>query len=272
MSEPAGSSDTALKRRKRHEGRQGGVPDGRLCQVCGEADTSDDPIDTALLDQTTPRSWGYEAAPNGAQQGKTCYYCMQVYQSKFRVKGMGLSSALAQLGQDANTMEKFMRYVRALIAFLIDKGGRSVTVSWAQVQTRVVSMETESKVELQEADDQLWCYEYYVKMKGDPRTNGLGHTETTQYGKREVRVPTAPIRTMKRSSAQVVRTERCMSTGEGDFHEGQQDDLLAELAAVIDLPRANGLQKRHVNPDPHTTCTGCCPFTRSFLPKIPFYC
>ncbi len=71
--------------------------------------------------------------------------------------------------------------------------------SWAAVDSRVISFITVRKVSVEEADDELWDYAYYVSRKGDPKTNGLGHRETWEGGKHEVLVPTAPVRNIKRS-------------------------------------------------------------------------
>jgi len=42
-------------------------------------------------------------------------------------------------------------------------------------------------------DDDLWEYDYYVKKKGDPTTNGKGHRVVEEEGKRFVAVPGKPI-------------------------------------------------------------------------------
>lgn len=39
--------------RSKHS-RVGGEPDGRVCQICGKADTSDDPVDLAISQTSQP--------------------------------------------------------------------------------------------------------------------------------------------------------------------------------------------------------------------------
>ena len=80
------------KRRKPRDGaRQGGTPDGRCCKFCGACDRDDDPVDLAVVFMKSPRSWGYPDRA-GLQQGHACYYCMGVFQSRYKHRGKGLYS------------------------------------------------------------------------------------------------------------------------------------------------------------------------------------
>ena len=44
-------------------------PDGRVCSLCQNTDTSDDPCDGLGF----PRAWGYPPKPDGANAGLFCY-------------------------------------------------------------------------------------------------------------------------------------------------------------------------------------------------------
>lgn len=170
-------ADGGAKRRRHGHVRQGGTPDGRKCQCCRVEDTEADPVDLAVSQITQPISWGYQPRDGSVQQGKTCYYCFQVYQSRYRHKGTGLKDVVELLGSNEDEHKRFRGYRDALVAFFIEKGGRGCQVSWSDVDSRSVSIVKTSKTELCEADDQLWDYQYYLAQKGDPKTNGLGHVE-----------------------------------------------------------------------------------------------
>ena len=229
------------KRQRRGAERQGGIPDGRDCDCCGEKDTSQDPVDIAVSGISCGRSWGYPANDDGSQQGTTCIYCLVVFQSRFKHKGFGKQKLLSELGLQQETFEKFMRYVKSLIQYFIEKGGRDAMLKWADIDKRTVSVRNERKTEICEPDDDLWEYNYYLSINGDPDTNGLGHRVTEAFGKKEVVVPNAPIRKVKRSQANIVEDKRVMDNGENSFMAGQQDELLAELSDIVALPRGTGV-------------------------------
>lgn len=123
--------------------------------------------------------------------------------AKHKHKGSSLQGVISTIGSDPEAMTKFLGYAKALIEFFIAHNGRHAYVSWGTLDTRVVSVLSQNKVEVCEADDELWDYAYYVRKKGDPKYNGLGHVETWDHGRHEVRVPTAPIRRVKRSSTKM---------------------------------------------------------------------
>ena len=52
---------------------------------------------------------------------------------------------------------------------------------------------TRTKTGLHMPDEELWEYDYYVKKRGDPSTNGKGHRVVEEQGKKFVAVPGKPI-------------------------------------------------------------------------------
>ena len=65
-----------------------------------------------------------------------------------------------------------------------------------------------TKVGLHRPDDDLWEYDYYVKKKGDPATNGKGHRVVEEQGKKFVAVPGRPIWKRTRVQEEEVNEER----------------------------------------------------------------
>ena len=80
-----------------------------------------------------------------------------------------------------------------------------------------------------------------ITLPDTAASNGEGHRETWEHGRRELVVPTAPTRWIKRSEAHKVEQRRTMSTRyEHDFYDEQQNDLVSALLSVISLPQAVG--------------------------------
>ena len=100
---------------------------------------------------------------------------------------------------------KFQGYRTGLVTFYCENGGREARVSWAKVDESQINYLSEQVTGVHEPDDQLWDYDYYVSIKGDPAKNGLGHVETWDHGQHEVRVPSAPIRLVKRAAIKTVQ-------------------------------------------------------------------
>ncbi|CAK0837588.1 unnamed protein product, partial [Prorocentrum cordatum] len=223
--------------------RQGGDPDGRACIICGVCDTDNDPVDLEF-DVAQPMSWRRPATPDGKQEGRGCYYCFAVFRARYKIKGQNFSFAkLPQvLGSNGAQFDKFMGYRKTLVAWLIEKGGRGARVVWDQIDNRVISLVTVKATEVIEPDDLLWDYEHYVAEKGDPATNGLGRVVTYEHGKKEVKVPSAPIRRVRRKTGQIVEDRREVHNGDADaeMYDGQGDEMLQELMQMIELPRATG--------------------------------
>ncbi len=217
-----------------------GTPDGRVCAgPCSQTDLSDDPVDAAVFDVRAPRSWGGPAR-KGKQQGKYCYYCVAMYTSRFRVRGTDIGAFFSAPGSEGEQFEKFMSYLKKLIQFLCEHGGRQCRAAWADIDKLVVSHTTRNIVAIKEADDELWSYDYCVSTKGDPATDNLGHVVTEEFGRKEVKVPTAPIRRIVRHTEQVVDQTRTLVDSHSAFYQGQEDEMVQELLAITSLPVARG--------------------------------
>ena len=100
---------------------QGGKPDGRECDFCGCKDTDPDPVDKVLVvvisdDICVMMSWGYLPDSRGNQsgsfffsptasapqpthlKGNSCLYCYLVYCSKYKIRNISKTKAIADIG------------------------------------------------------------------------------------------------------------------------------------------------------------------------------
>ena len=64
--------------REPRDTRAGQKPDGRLCKLCHNADSSDDPLDGGFL------YWAYPASQSGSTVGNCCWYCNRVFMTIYR--------------------------------------------------------------------------------------------------------------------------------------------------------------------------------------------
>ena len=73
-------------------------------------------------------------------------------------------------------------------------------------------------------------------------SRALASQVTWAYGKKEVKVPSEPIRTLEAVEDKIVQDARVLYSGDGstDVHEGQADALMDDLDSVTALPAAAG--------------------------------
>ena len=112
-----------------------------------------------LGENQEPRCWGYAARADGGQQGYCCYYCMVVFQSRYKHRVKTRNDLITLIGSNQEEHQKFTGYIAALISYFIQHGGRGVTVRWADVDKKQVSLLTTTTVSVQERPDDLWDYE-----------------------------------------------------------------------------------------------------------------
>ena len=236
----ASCGSSGAKRARRTSHRVGGIPDGRCCDTCKELDTSIDPVTLAVYKIEEARCWGYSARADGTQQGYVCFYCLLLFQSRYKHMYRTRAELVVVLGSNQDEHDRFRSYLSALISYFIQHGGRGIQLRWADIDKKQVSLLTVDKVEIAERPDELWDYDEYVALHGDPNLNGKGHRETRDYGKHEVVVPSAQRRQVLRSRAQIIEQRRVMDNGEGHFIENQQDTLVGELQNMISIPVATG--------------------------------
>lgn len=79
-------------------------------------------------------------------------------------------------------------------------------------------------------------------MKGDPKTNGLGHAEVERDGKQFVVIPGPPIFKLKKAEVQNLSLERTLETTENNPFASCIDDSWRELGASLGGPQATGAQ------------------------------
>jgi len=174
------------------EGAEGVVlPDGRQCSICLHYDTDNDICFVA-------RFWPWGYAPiviKGVLRnvGKTCFYCMRVFQAKYhpkhKIKGMPNF-----LGGDDKEHTKFFKHV-----VYCQEQGRNHTgplselrITWPNDEKILHNSEI---LDLWEEPDDLYIpTQDYLQQYGDPATNGLGHRSgTNKHGVMCIIVPESNV-------------------------------------------------------------------------------
>ncbi len=103
--------------------RIGGEPDGRCCKASGCSDGQPDLVDKAY-NVDRPMSWCPCSKRTGKQTGHACYYCLQVWRARFKVKGVSLEAWFEQLGSNPARNKEFQAMRQTVISVYIEGGGR----------------------------------------------------------------------------------------------------------------------------------------------------
>ena len=153
------------------------VPDGRGCKFCGCKDSDDDPVDKALGILTSEgkcptMAWFMDKPIHGKKnEGNSCFYCVCVFQSRYKHKVSSQAALLKDLGSSESQMASFRSLKDACIQYYIDHDGRSARLEWAEIDRIALNQVERAKLSYQEPVDEHWDYDLYVAEKGDPQLN-----------------------------------------------------------------------------------------------------
>ena len=109
---------------------------------------------------------------SGRNTGVVCYNCQQIWQSRYRHKGLNTEALRALIGSDTEEHKRFHSYRNTLIDRLFINSGGRTRVAWTDIETRVVSLISQKRVSIERPPDQYWAIDFYRARKGDPAANG----------------------------------------------------------------------------------------------------
>lgn len=193
------------------------MTDGKPCQVCAAKDDSADP---AFPDQVL--QWGY--APrlvNGVYktQGRTCYYCMKVYQAKYSAR-CKLGELCSFIGKSQEEHDAFMALRKVCVDKVVEAGDKRAHIVWPTDEQLVQLMEDNIIHEM--PDELLVPWSEYVDAYGDPRSNGKGHSTTqNSMGMLCVVVPESNIERRKRQRVSKTQHRRVLDDGRDKLTDDQ---------------------------------------------------
>ena len=210
---------------------------GQLCRMCGAHDESQD-----LIVPAEKMCWGYPPKPP-RNQGLCCYYCMRVYEARFRSK-MSLSELYARLGQANSPDAQLFKSMRdAGIEKMKQAGTRDIRIAWqAEGPGQQVFNNQEQLTILEEPDDPMMLWDDYVALHGEPAKNGKGHREVTIDGVRGVLLPQQGPRIYKVKRQRINRNVHRTTVQDGltAVSQDQFSQAFADLNSASTLPRATG--------------------------------
>ena len=150
------------------------VADGRLCKLCGAADTSMDPV----YNKNT-RKW-YHRPVNGKNSGEVCVYCGKVRDSRYKLK-YTVEQLAVHIQTKAN-YDEFRRYLEICIEHFVKAGcyDSKARVPWTQGVSMLVN--TKRKSISMDDDDEAMIFADCVKEFGDPATLDNSHYKSTVEG------------------------------------------------------------------------------------------
>eukprot|EP00969_Alexandrium_andersonii_P062771 2764016-Alexandrium_andersonii.AAC.1 len=88
--------------------------------MCGKADNDVDP-----LDSTNVYAWGSPpSSATGKNIGQFCWYCVRVYQCRWRIRFSSMDSWATVAGGNPQTYNEIMEQVQVCIKQVTDHGSR----------------------------------------------------------------------------------------------------------------------------------------------------
>ena len=211
------------------------VADGRLCKVCGAKDSDPDPCfkRRTLL-------WGYPPEEKANKNevgtvvviwvncGKVCFYCYKVirsnYMPKYTTKGV-----CELVGKDSEEMKRFMGLRAFCVESIKTSGDPTAYITWTAKKQELNHL-MDSATVWQMPQDLYIPLADYMKDKGDPATNGLGHQKAKNlHGADCVIVPESTIMTRRKEIRDTVRLQTRLDDTESEMQAGQMQAKWKQL-------------------------------------------
>eukprot|EP00974_Lingulodinium_polyedra_P079403 7690563-Lingulodinium_polyedra.AAC.1 len=98
---------------------------------------------------------------------------------RYRSRGLSMTALASLIGQDQSEHSAFHLALDVLINYVIEKGTRSMTFPWDNFERKVLELVEEAETRFEAPPDAYWEKAFYISQKGDPASNGLGHSVVT---------------------------------------------------------------------------------------------
>ena len=211
------------------------IPDGRLCRLCGAKDS-----DMDIVVQSSSWKWGYPLTASGHNQGRVCFYCIRVFNARYKCK-FAISALETEMGRNIEIRNEFMAYLDTCKQIFIKAGSHDINVDWGGPSKKVVTQKQRSVASFEEPADDFWPINEYNDRFGDPASNGKGHTRKTINGIDGVLVPNKGPYKLRRKTEQLVDATVTVDSGNFTLGENQADSVFADITAQLFSTRATGM-------------------------------
>ena len=168
-----------LQQRARHEGR-----DGRSCTLCGIKDSAADLIVATMLIM-----WAYthvvsvnmisgEEKYKFTPNGIVCFYCQRVFRNVYAAKHKTIANLKTAWGRTPALMTEFKSWREFVVGKLKEAGSHNAAIRFneeANDRAQEITKEMKDYLRLEAPKE---CFVHIEDYQfGDPKLNGLGHTE-----------------------------------------------------------------------------------------------
>jgi hypothetical protein len=208
---------------------------GEVCRLCGAKDSDRD-----IVIHTISFKWGYPLSADGRNQGKVCFYCIRVFNARYKCK-FAIAALEIQMGRSIDIRNEFMAFLETCKQIFIKAGSHDISVDWGAASRKVVTQRQRAVTSFEEPPDDFWPIDEYIDRFGDPSANGKGHTRKTLEGIDGVLVPTKGPYKLRRKHQQLVDTTVTMDSGNFTLGENQAESVFADISAWLFSTRATGM-------------------------------
>ncbi|CAK0911975.1 unnamed protein product [Prorocentrum cordatum] len=233
--EPPLDAQAPSRKQKFREGVDVVEMTGKKCKPCGIGEEGPDPVAKAVRGVEEPMPWGYP--PIALKQGRI----LDGFYKK--TKGWSFGTLVKKLGSDPDERDRFASLRETTVQRLIDGGG-AARIDWNQENEKLLLVKKRTADEMVEPEDAYWDYDYYVRVHGDPHTNGMGHRVVTSEGgkRKEVIVPGEPIRKRRRVQSNIIDLVETLDSNKNmQLVDNQLERKKADLDASISPLKATGV-------------------------------
>jgi hypothetical protein len=210
-------------------------PDGRVCRLCGAKDS-----DMDIVIHSSSLKWGYQLSADGRNQGKVCFYCIRVFNARYKCK-FAIAALEIEMGRSIDIRNEFMAFLETCKQIFIKAGSHDISVDWGEASRKVVTQKQRAVTSFEEPPDDFWPINEYIDRFGDPSANGKGHTRKTLQGIDGVLVPNKGPYKLRRKHQQLVDATVTMDSGNFTLGENQAESVFADISAQLFSTRATGM-------------------------------
>lgn len=214
-------------------------PDGRVCIICQCRDSDADRVFTAECSM----KWAYPPdSVSKRNRGHTCYYCLRVWQARFKGKYQSQEAFVRACGTDMQLWQVFNHWLNMAVELMKQHQDHAVTVKWgSQDEVRQLVTRQARETRIEDPEDQVFPLDDYIREHGDYRTNGLGHKYVDWGEVKGVLVPGKRIWRVKRARVMSAEIQSVVDSGEFQIGPQQLENLMEDIGGSFVPERATGV-------------------------------
>ena len=123
-----------------------------------------------IVVQSSSWKWGYPLTASGHNQGRVCFYCIRVFNARYKCK-FAISALETEMGRNIEIRNEFMAYLDTCKQIFIKAGSHDINVDWGGPSKKVVTQKQRSVASFEEPADDFWPINEYNDLVREIRKN-----------------------------------------------------------------------------------------------------